>query len=120
MRAIKINPVNKTIEEVDVINPNKSLKHLYELIGCELVELVQLDHEIILICDEESRLKPIYGAFKFFCIDDLIICGIAIILGGNGDHFKTLHKNIYNFKMIVEWIAPADIPPSKQRVISFN
>lgn len=120
MRGVKINSVDKTIEEVDVINPNKSLKHLYELIGCELVELVQLDQGIILVSDEESRIKSIQGTFKFFGTDDLIICCTAIILGGNGDRFKTLHENIDNLKMIVEWVDPVNVPPPWQNLISFN
>ena len=44
MRAIKIDPVAKTITEIELAqNPNETLQELYNLIGCDLVELVQLD-----------------------------------------------------------------------------
>ena len=44
MRAIKIDPVAKTITEIELAqNPNETLQELYDLIGCDLVELVQLD-----------------------------------------------------------------------------
>ena len=53
MRAIKIDPVAKTITEIELArNPNETLKELYNLIGCDLVELVQIDRDMILICDE--------------------------------------------------------------------
>lgn len=50
MRGIKINPTDRTIEDVDVPNPNKSLQGLYDLIGCDLVQLVELDRGIISVC----------------------------------------------------------------------
>ena len=44
MRAIKIDPVEKTVSEIELaVDPNKSLDELYKLIGCDLVQLVQLD-----------------------------------------------------------------------------
>ncbi len=53
MRAIKIDPVVKTITEIELAqNPNETLQELYDLIGCDLVELVQLDRGIIMAVDE--------------------------------------------------------------------
>ena len=53
MRAIKIDPVAKTITEIELaLNPNETLQELYDLIGCDLVELVQLDRGIIMAIDE--------------------------------------------------------------------
>ena len=110
MRGIKINPTDRTVTEVDVKSPNKSLKSLYELIGCELVELVQLDREVILVCDEEGKMKNITGAFHFYGCPELVIAGNAIILGGNGNRFKVLHENVENIRKIVEWVKPEDVP----------
>ena len=62
MRAIKIDPVAKTITEIELTrNPNETLQELYELIGCDLVELIQLDRGIIMVVDEEGKLKEIKG-----------------------------------------------------------
>lgn len=114
MRGIKIDPVSKTITEVDVKSPNSSLKGLYEIIGCDLVELVQLDYDIVLVCDEEGKLKEVKGAFTFPG-SGLVIAGVAVVLGGNGNRFKALHENLENFEKIVEWVDPADVPePSIQ------
>ena len=69
MRGIKINPTNRTIGEVDVPNPNKSLQGLYDLIGCDLVQLVELDRGIVMACDEEAKCRKITGAFTFYGTD---------------------------------------------------
>jgi len=124
MRGIKINPADRTITEVDVPNPNKSLQGLYGLIGCDLVQLVELDRGIILCCDEEGKLKPITSAFTFFGNEELVIAGNAVILGGDTSRFGKLHENIASFEQIVEWVDPADmpepeftfIPPTNERI----
>ncbi len=110
MRGIKINPTDRTVTEVDVKSSNTSLKSLYELIGCDLVELVQLDREVVLVCDEEGKMKNITGAFHFYGCPELVIAGNAIILGGNGNRFKVLHENVENIRKIVEWVKPEDVP----------
>ena len=112
MRGIKINPTDRTIEEVDVPNPNKSLQGLYDLIGCDLVQLVELDRGIIMVCDEEAKCKPITGAFTFYGTD-LINAGNAVILGGNANRFGKLHEDIASFKKIIDWVKPADVPEPK-------
>ena len=84
MRGIKINPTDRTIEEVDVPNPNKSLQGLYDLIGCDLVQLVELDRGIIMACDEEAKCKPVTGAFTFY--------GTALIIAGNAGMSLTTPK----------------------------
>ncbi len=119
MRGIKINPTDRTIEEVDVPNPNESLQGLYALIGCDLVQLVELDRGIIMVCDEEAKCKPITGAFTFYGTD-LIIAGNAVILGGNANRFGTLHENIASFEKIIDWGEPADVPEPKFTFIPLN
>jgi len=120
MRAIKINPTDRTIEEVDVRNPNKSLQDLYDLIGCKLIQIVELDREIIMVCDEEAKLKPIAAAFTFYGNEYLVIAGNAVILGGDGNRFKALHENKVSFEKIIEWVAPEDVPEPKFTFIPFT
>ena len=120
MKAIKIDPTDRTIEEVDVRNPNKSLQDLYDLIGCKLIQIVELDREIIMVCDEEAKLKPIAAAFTFYGNENLVIAGNAIILGGDGNRFKALHENKASFEKIIEWVAPEDVPEPKFTFIPFT
>ena len=66
MRAVKIDPVSWTVTEINLKkNPNNTLQELYEIIGCGLVELVQIDRDMVLICDEEGKCKDVQGAFTF-------------------------------------------------------
>ena len=66
MRAVKIDPVSRTVTEINLKkNPNNTLEELYKIIGCDLVELVQIDRDMVLICDEEGKLKEIKSGFTF-------------------------------------------------------
>ena len=119
MRAIKIDPVAKTITEIELArNPNETLKELYNLIGCDLVELVQIDRDMVLICDEEGKLKEIKGGFTFLGWGT-VIAGTAIILGGSGHKFKALRENLASFEMMTEWVDAADVPPPSAFVTAF-
>ena len=83
------------------------------------MELVQIDRDMVLICDEEEKCKDVHGAFTFIGWGT-VIAGTAIILGGSGDRFKTLPENLASFQMMTEWVEPADIPPPRHTIISFN
>ena len=120
MRAIKIDPAAKAITEIDVKNPNRSLQEFYDIIGCDLVQLIELDRGIIMVCDEEAKLKRITGAFTFFGNEQLVIAGTAVILGGDANRFKALGENKTSFDMIVQWVAPEDVPEPRITFIPLN
>ena len=120
MRAVKIDPVTRTVTEIKLKkNPNSTLQELYEIIGCDLVELVQIDADMVMVCDEEGKCKEVRGAFTFIG-SDMVIAGTAIILGGNGNRFKALPENLASFQMMTEWVDAADVPPPQNIIISFN
>ena len=120
MRAVKIDPVSRTVTEIDLKkNPNLTFDELYEIIGCDLVELVELDRGIIMVVDEEGKCKAVQGVFTFIGWKTVIV-GTAIILGGSGDRFKALPENLASFQMMTEWVEPADVPPPQHTIISFN
>ena len=107
MRAVKIDPVNRT----------------------DLVELVQIDADMVMVCDEsvfaqgyaptrEGKCKAVEGAFTFIGWGT-VIAGTAIILGGDSDKFKALPENLASFQMMTEWVEPADVPPSQHTIIAF-
>ena len=120
MRAVKIDPVSRTVTEIDLKkNPNRTLDELYSIIGCDLVELVQIDADMVMVCDEEGKCKTVQGAFTFIG-SGMIIAGTALILGGNGNRFKALPENLASFQMMTEWVEPGDVPPSQHTIIGFN
>ena len=120
MRAVKIDPVSRTVTEINLKkNPNRTFEELYEIIGCDLVELVQIDADMVIVCDEEGKCKEVQRAFTFIG-SGMIIAGTAIILGGNGDHFKALPENLASFQMMTEWVESADVPPPQYTIINLN
>ncbi len=119
MRAVKIDPVSRTVTEINLKkNPNNTLQELYEIIGSDLVELVQIDRDMVMVVDEEGKCKSVHGAFTFIG-SGMIIAGTAIILGGNSDKLKALPENLASFQMITEWVEPADMPPQQHTIIVF-
>ena len=120
MRAVKIDPVSRTVTEINLKkNPNRTFEELYSIIGCDLVELVQIDADMVMVCDEEGKCKDFRGAFTFIGWGT-VIAGTAIILGGDSDKFKALPENLASFQMMTEWVEPADVPPLRHTIISFN
>ena len=131
MRAVKIDSVSRTVTKIYLKkNPNRTLEELYEIIGCELVELVKIDADMVMVCDEsvfaqsyaptkEGKCKTVRGAFTFVG-SGMVIAGTAIILGGSGDRFKALPENLASFQMMTEWVEPAEVPPPQHTIISFN
>ena len=119
MRAVKIDPASRTVTEIDLKkNPNRILDELYEIIGCGLVELVELDRGIIMVVDEEGKCKAVQGAFTFIGWGT-VIAGTAIILGGDSNKLKALPEKLASFQMITEWVDPADVPPPQHNIIAF-
>ena len=120
MRAVKIDPTSRTVTEIDLKkNPNNTLDELYSIIGCDLVELVQIDADMVMVCDEEGKCKTVQGVFTFIG-SGMIIAGTAIILGGDSNKLKALPENLASFQMMTEWVEPADVPPPPQTIIGFN
>lgn len=110
MRAVKIDSVNRTVTEINLAqNPNNTLQELYEIIGCDLVELVQIDRDMVMVVDEEGKWKDVQGAFTFIGWGT-VIAGNAVILGGNGNKFKALQENLASFEMMTLWVDTKDAP----------
>ena len=101
MRAIKIDPANRTIEEIELaVDPNRSLGELRSIIGAEELELIPLDKSFNLLADLHGERKPSFG----FCdLDEPVIHGVAVVLGGTPHRLRMLHENKVNFDMIVDW-----------------
>lgn len=119
MRAVKIDPFSRTVTEINLKkNPNSTLQELYSIIGCDLVELIQIDEDMVMVVDEEGKCKDVQGAFTFIG-SGMIIAGTAIILGGNSNKLKALPENLASFQMMTEWVEPADVPPPQHTIIAF-
>ena len=118
MRAVEIDPVAKTVTEINLTqNPNKTLAEIYQRIGCEFVEMVYIDEDMVLICDESGRLKDFKGAFTFIG-SDMVIAGKALILGAKNEDLRGLKEHVRSFEMMTEWLSPEDVPPPSHRIFA--
>ena len=101
MRAIKIDPENRSIEEIELaVDPNRSITELRSIIGTDDLELIPLDKGFNLLAGLHDEQKPSFG----FCeLDEPVIHGVAVILGGSPHHLRTLHEDKASFDMIVDW-----------------
>ena len=101
MRAVKIDPSNRTIEEIELaVDPNRSLGELRSIIGADELELIPLDKSFNLLADLHGEQKSSFG----FCdLDEPVIHGVAVVLGGSPRRLRTLHENKASFDMIVDW-----------------
>ena len=101
MRAIKIDPSNRTIEEIQLaVDPNRSLSELWSIIGAEELELIPLDKGFNLLADLHGEQKPRFG----FCdLDEPVVHGVAVVIGGSPRRLKALRENKASFDMIVDW-----------------
>lgn len=65
MRAILIDPFEKTVKEVVVDHDDETgLKPIYELLGCSLVQTVRLGRNLIMLVDEEGSFVRDNATFK--------------------------------------------------------
>ena len=102
MRAIKIDPANRTIEEIElVVDPNRSLSELRSIIGTDELELIPLDKSFNLLADLHGERKPSFG---FYDLDEPVIHGVAVILGGCPHHLHRLWERLDSFRALVVWI----------------
>lgn len=93
MKGILIDVNNRTITEIQVNNVDGNcLSDLYKNIGCDLVELIDIDDDNCVFFDEEGLLK-LTEKSNFFLFDGYPqpIAGNGVILGFNeeGDSIDT-------------------------------
>ena len=103
MCAIKIDPSNRTIEEIELaVDPNRSLTELRSFIGCDQLVLTPLDRGINLLSGEDDKTKPSFG---FYGLSDLELYGVAVVVGGSKKRLRPLHEGMRSFELTVEWHA---------------
>ena len=100
MRAIKIDPANRTIEEIELaVDPNRSMGELRSLIGTNCLQLIPLDRGINLIAAAVNEQDAGFG----FVGGDLVIRGVAVVLGGRWKRLRALDEGLRSFELTVEW-----------------
>ena len=94
MRAIKIDPANKTIEEIELtFDPNRSLGELRSIIGAEELELIPLDKSFNLLADLHGEQDNSISIMKQKVLD-LAIHGKLVPQDPNDEPASELLKKI--------------------------
>ena len=96
MRAIKIDPHTKTIVEIELT----SLDELVSIIGNDRLQFIPLERGINLLSGLDDETKPSFG---FYGVDDIVVYGIAVVVGGSRKRIRRLHEGIASFEALVEW-----------------
>ena len=118
MKALLINADERKITKVDAGDPNKSLKRLRELIGCDIVQPVIIGEELTLWVDEEGRLKLPKPGFRLKDIP-ADFAGNGVLLGGDAEEVKPCHVPANIVAIGVMWLASGEVTPPGRPEIHF-
>jgi hypothetical protein len=104
IKGILIDPVNRSISEVQVDNGN-FLESIYGLLGCNMVEAVSMGTtpESSLWVDEEGLFKRGNPAFAMPGVGPGMFVGKGIILGDAGSESCATSITVRMVKSMVKW-----------------
>ena len=121
MKALLINPENKTVTTVDL---GKGLDAIYKAMDCDLFDVVNLPNGDAIYVDDEGLLKPdkIIGAFIFPnwnypLVNKCLVIGTNRATGNSVSCKSTPESLLVRDKLI--WIDKAD-PQLVKYVNQFN
>jgi hypothetical protein len=109
VRALLIDPVARTITEIDVGDADGEL---YTALGCDWIDRVSLGGGVDLWIDDEGRLAyP--NPLGYFKVSGVIFCGRGVLLGVRGPESVALSPLITPEAVagVVEWLG---IPPESE------
>jgi hypothetical protein len=110
MKAILIDTQNQTVREVEVEQKNGSpLQSMYQHIGCELVDVVNIDDKNDVFVDEEGLLK-LDDNSRFFILDGFFqpLAGNGLIVGLDSKNGKSISTTL-TVEEVAEMVIFADI-----------
>lgn len=100
MRAIKIDPANRTIEEIELtVAPNQSLGGGSDPHRGNCLKLIPLDPGICLLAAAVNEQGAGFG----FVGGDHVVRGTAVVLGGRWKTLRALDEGLRSFELAVEW-----------------
>lgn len=86
VRGILIDPETNAVKQVEY---NGNVEHLYQLIGCRCVDLVELKNGDCVFVDDEGLFNATYG----FNIEGVTLAGKGLIIGTNEEGQSTHAKH---------------------------
>ena len=102
-KGILINAETKTVTEVEF----EGLKGMYAVIGCELVEVIQLAKGVDLWVDEEGRCKNIVKGFMIGNATEPIM-GNGLVAGSKNGETADAKVTVEQIAAVVRFVEFAE------------
>jgi hypothetical protein len=107
IRALLIDPTNRTITEIQV---GRSFRDMYPVMECDMIEApdVKLPHGDEIYCDEEGKLsteKLKKGGFFYPATWNDVIVGKTLVVGRGGGNAKSTPDEILNHDNGLLWVS---------------
>jgi len=103
LKGVLIDPVNRTVTEVEVNKGYHLLEDLYKIIGTDIVETVRMPGRNTLWVDEEGLFKKGNPMFKFHNVGQGAFVGKAVVLGNQGSGCSDAKFSVGEVEKLVEW-----------------
>lgn len=105
MKAVFVNATERTVTDIEI---EKGLKPLYDMIGCRLVDVVQLEDNDDLFVDDEGLLN-IEPSTPLFRIGVLTLAGNGVIVGGDDETGEScdVHRDADHYRPLITFTHAA-------------
>ena len=98
MKAILINPFDKTLLEIEHTG---NYKNIYGLIDATLFDVVDIDSNNKIFIDDEGLLK---NNQEFFECNGKVIAGKGLVLGNNDGYTEQTSLTIEELSKKINWL----------------
>lgn len=111
MKAIFINAMERKVELVEIGN---TLEAMYEKIGCEMIEVVEIGAGHGVICDEEGRCRNWAMGFNFGGATTIAGNALIVRLDDEGDFADAvLPVELFSSRAVFVDLKAHPLPPPR-------
>jgi hypothetical protein len=113
MKAIHINPFEKTVKEVDILG---NLEDIYVLLGCRPLDAINYDDKNVLYVDDEGLLK---NDQRYFSINGKNFAGKGLVMGYD-DEGDSIDTSLNADDLNIQWLPDDHVEQPFINFIPFN
>ena len=113
MKAIHIDPFNKTVKEVDT---HGNLEDIYNLLGCDTLDAVGIDEQNVLYVDDCGLLK---NNQRYFNINGKVLAGNGVVIGFD-DEGDSVDTSLNADDLDIKWLPDDHVEQPFINFIPFN
>ncbi len=106
MKAIKIDPHNKTVDTIITPDVNEDIASITDTLGCRYFDVIRLGDAIVFVDDEGLMVNRDCQAYWKFSFMDNPLAGIGLVYGTLGEATTDAFMKTSDIASIVEWLDP--------------